>query len=109
VKIRWVDTRSAARLAWSLWVACLGLVALALLLDFLHTHDILYDPWQTLKNYRLLYPIYAVLTGMLSLVYPTIGALIVSRLPKMGSRWYRGRGEVACFHRPRLCRRSCHA
>jgi signal transduction histidine kinase len=82
-----LGTRSAARLAWSLWVACLALIALALLLDFLHTEDILTYPWQTLKNYRLLYPIYAVLTGALSLVYPTIGALIVSRLPRNPIGW----------------------
>src|SRR5215212_7352906 len=43
--------------------------------------------WHTNSNYRLLYPIYAVLTGMLSLVYPTIGALIVSRLPRNPIGW----------------------
>jgi signal transduction histidine kinase len=82
-----LNTRSAVRLAWSLWAACLALIALALLLDFLHTEDILAYPWQTLKNSRLLYPIYAVLTGALSLVYPTIGALIVSRLPRNPIGW----------------------
>jgi hypothetical protein len=87
VKIRWVEQRCAARLAWSVWVACLALGALALLLDFLHTEDILTYPWQTLRNDRLLYPIYAVLTGALSLVYPTIGALIVSRLPRNPIGW----------------------
>ena len=87
MKHRWVEHRSAARLAWSLWVACLALIALAILFDFLHTEDILTYPWQTLRNYRLLYPIYAVLTGALSLVYPTIGALIVSRLPRNPIGW----------------------
>jgi signal transduction histidine kinase len=82
-----LTTRSAVRLAWSLWVACLALLALALLLDFLHTNDILTYPWQTLRNYRLLYPIFAVLTGMVSLVYPTIGALIVTRLPQNPIGW----------------------
>jgi signal transduction histidine kinase len=82
-----LNTRSAVRLAWSLWVACLALLALALLLDFLHTNDILTYPWQTLRNYRLLYPIFAVLTGMVSLVYPTIGALIVTRLPQNPIGW----------------------
>ncbi|MBA2715149.1 MAG: sensor histidine kinase [Rubrobacteraceae bacterium] len=87
MKIRWLEHRSAARLAWSLWVACLALIALALLLDFLHTDDILSYPWQTRSNGRALYPVYAVLTGMVSLVYPTIGALIVSRLPKNPIGW----------------------
>ena len=80
-------SRRAVRLAWSMWAACVALLALALLLDFLHTDDILTYPWQTLKNYRLLYPIYAVLTGMVSLVYPTIGAVIVTRLPQNPIGW----------------------
>jgi len=82
-----LNTRSAVRLAWSLWVACVALLALALLLDFLRTEDILSYPWQTRRNDRSLYPGYAVLTGMVSLVYPTIGALIVSRLPKNPVGW----------------------
>ena len=40
-----------------------------------------------LSNRRFVYPIYAVLTGVLSLVYPTIGALIVSRLPRNPIGW----------------------
>ncbi|MDQ3928385.1 MAG: hypothetical protein M3328_04460, partial [Chloroflexota bacterium] len=87
MKIRWVEHRSAARLAWSLWIACLALLALALLLDFLQTEDITSAPWQLHRNYRLLYPLFAVLTGMMSLVYPTIGALIVTRLPKNPIGW----------------------
>src|SRR5215212_10436269 len=82
-----MSARSATRLAWSLWVACLVLIALALSLDFLHTDDILTDPWSMLSNHRFVYPIYAVLTGALSLVYPTIGALIVSRLPRNPIGW----------------------
>ena len=81
MKVRWVERTDAVRLAWSLWAACLALLALALLLDFLRTGMFVSDPWQVLSNDRVLYPIYAVLTGLLSLVYPTIGALIVSRLP----------------------------
>jgi len=82
-----MSARSAVRLAWWLWVACVGLIALALLLDFLQTKDILSDPWEVRMHERSLYPLYAVLTGMLSLVYPTIGALIVSRLPKNPIGW----------------------
>jgi hypothetical protein len=82
-----LNAHSAVRLAWSLWVACLVLLALALLLDFLRTDDILSYPWQIRINDRTLYPIFAVLTGMLSLVYPTMGALIVSRLPQNPIGW----------------------
>ena len=82
-----MSPRAAARLAWSLWVACVALLALALLLDFLHTEDILSYPWQIRINHMFLYPMYTVVTGMLSLVYPTIGALIVSRLPTNPIGW----------------------
>src|SRR5215204_7123517 len=82
-----MNARTATRLAWSLWVACLVLIALALLLDFLLTDDILSYPWQIRINHRILYPIYTVLTGMLALVYPTIGALIASRLPRNPIGW----------------------
>jgi two-component system NarL family sensor kinase len=82
-----MKTRTATRLAWSLWVVCVALIALALLLDFLRTDMFLSDPWQVLSNNRFVYPIYAVLTGMLSLVYPTIGALIVLRLPRNPIGW----------------------
>jgi signal transduction histidine kinase len=82
-----LNTHSAVRLAWSLWVTCLVLLALALILDFLRTDDILSYPWQIRSNFRMLYPIFAVLTGMVSLVYPTIGALIVSRLPRNPIGW----------------------
>jgi len=64
-----------------------ALLALALLLDFLHTEDILSYPWQIRINHMFLYPMYTVVTGMLSLVYPTIGALIVSRLPTNPIGW----------------------
>ncbi|MDQ3496660.1 MAG: hypothetical protein M3514_03935 [Actinomycetota bacterium] len=87
MNIRWVEHWSAARLAWSLWVACVALIALALLLDSLLNHDILAYPWQVRSNDRALYPIYAILTGIVSLVYPTIGALIVSRLPRNPIGW----------------------
>ncbi len=74
-------------MAWSLWVACVALIVLALLLDSLLHHDILSYPWQVRSNDRALYPIYAILTGIVSLVYPTIGALIVSRLPRNPLGW----------------------
>jgi two-component system NarL family sensor kinase len=82
-----MSARTATRLAWSLWVACLVLIGLALLLDSLLTEAFLTAPWHVLSNRKFVYPGYAVLTGMVSLVYPTIGALIVSRLPRNPIGW----------------------
>jgi len=64
-----------------------ALIALALLLDSLLNHDILSYRWQVRSHDRALYPLYAILTGIVSLVYPTIGALIVSRLPRNPIGW----------------------
>jgi hypothetical protein len=85
-----MSTHSAARLAWSLWVACVVLIALALLLDFLLRDDIfsnarIVDRIHHISQVRSL--ILAVLTGVLSLVNPTIGALVVSRLPRNPIGW----------------------
>ena len=82
-----LSTHAATRLAWSLWVACVVLIALSLVLDFLRTDMFVSYSWQIRIHNRSLYPLYAVLTGMLSLVYPTIGALIVSRLPRNPIGW----------------------
>ena len=49
------STRGAVRLAWSLWVVCVALIALALLLDFLLTDDILSYPWQIRINHSRTY------------------------------------------------------
>ena len=70
----------AAWLAWSLWAVCVVLIALALLLDFL-TDDVPVSPGERLD------PGLAVLAGMLSLAYPTVGALIASRLPTNPIGW----------------------
>src|SRR5215203_1719699 len=87
-----MSRRTAAWLAWSLCAACVALIALALLLDFL-TADVpgccggslgpsLDVLWGLLSQTgETLGPGLAVLTGVLSLAYPTVGALIVSRLP----------------------------
>jgi hypothetical protein len=56
------------------------LIALALLLDFL-TDDVPVSPGERLD------PGLAVLAGMLSLAYPTVGALIASRLPTNPIGW----------------------
>ena len=69
-----ISARTATWLAWSLWVACVVLIALALLLDFL-------TDYVPLLSGERLGPGLAVLAGVLSLAYPTVGALIASRLP----------------------------
>jgi hypothetical protein len=73
-------SRTATRLAWSLWALCVALIALTLVLDFL-TEDVL-----ALSPGRER-PGLAVLTGVISLAYPTVGALIASRLPSNPIGW----------------------
>ena len=76
-----ISTRTAARLAWSLWAMCVGLMSLAFLLEFF-TYDA-----SPLTNVDELIPAFAVPIGVLSLGYPTIGAVIISRLPKNPIGW----------------------
>src|SRR5215208_3164652 len=76
-----IRARTATRLAWSLWVVCVALISLALLLQFI-THDIMLN-WPQER----LGPGLAVLTGVLSLTFPTVGALIVARLPTNPVGW----------------------
>ena len=78
-----MSRRTATWLACSLWVVCVALIALALLLDFL-TADVPLQPGERLLR---LGPGLAVLTGVLSLAYPTVGALIASRLPTNPIGW----------------------
>jgi hypothetical protein len=68
--------RTAAWLAWSLWTGCVALLGLALFLDFL-TDEVL-PPGPPGERPG---PALAVLTGVLSLAFPTVGALIAARLP----------------------------
>jgi MFS family permease len=74
------SVRTAGRLAWSLFAACAVLIAFALSLDFLT------DPVPLLPEERL-DPGLAVLAGVLSLVYPTVGALVASRFPSNPIGW----------------------
>jgi hypothetical protein len=71
-----VSTRAASWLAWSLWAVCVALIGLALLLDFLTDEMVRVG----LSGERP-GPGIALLTGVLSLAFPTVGALIASRLP----------------------------
>jgi hypothetical protein len=77
-----MSRRTAAWLAWSLWAVCVVLITLALILDFL-TGEVI--P-QGVPGERPS-PAFAVLTGVLSLAFPTVGALIASRLPTNPIGW----------------------
>ena len=77
-----MSSRTAAWLAWSLWAVCVVLIGLALALDFLTGGGIPAGlPGQRLG------PAFALLTGVLSLASPTVGALIASRLPTNPIGW----------------------
>ena len=78
-----MSRRTAAWLAWSLCAVCVALIGLALLLDFL-TGEVVLPP--DLRGLRP-GPTFAVLTGVLSLAFPTVGALIASRLPTNPIGW----------------------
>jgi hypothetical protein len=67
--------RTAAWLAWSLWAVCVVLITLALVLDFMTEESSL------VEGGLRYYPGFAVLTWVLSLAYPAVGALIASRYP----------------------------
>ena len=75
-----MNRRTASWLAWSLWAVCVALIALALFLDFLSA-DAPVRPQERLG------PGLTVLRGVLALVYPTVGALIASRLPTNPIGW----------------------
>ena len=90
--------RAAAWLAWSLCALCTVLITLALVLDFmteefpLEISGFRYDPG------------FAVLTGVLSLAYPAVGALIASRLPANPIGWiFCGTGLIYATQRFTIC------
>ena len=76
-----MSCRTAAWVAWSVLAVCVVLITLTLVLDFtteelpLEVGGFRYDPG------------FAVLTGVLSLAYPAVGALIASRLPTNPIGW----------------------
>jgi hypothetical protein len=72
--------RTASWLAWSLCAVCVALIALAFLLNFV-TDIVPVQPEERPD------PGVAVLSGVLSLVFSTVGALIASRLPANPVGW----------------------
>src|SRR5215203_4646366 len=85
--------RTAAWLAWSLCAVCVVLIGLALLLDFLTDTSVIHAGYfQSAYEERGLLPgdadpTLVVITGVLSLAYPMVGALIASRLPTNPIGW----------------------
>jgi hypothetical protein len=77
-----MSRRTATWLAWALGAVCVALIGLALLLDFLTSEVIPAGVPGERPG-----PAFAVLTGVLSLAYPTVGALIASRLPTNPIGW----------------------
>jgi signal transduction histidine kinase len=76
--------RTATWLAWSMCAVCVALIALALFpifLDFV-TPESIHLPLEGRPSSG-----FAVLTGVLSLAYPMVGALIASRLPSNPIGW----------------------
>jgi hypothetical protein len=71
-----MSTRTAALLAWSLWALCGALAVLAVLLDF-------YTPPVPARHG----PNFEVLAGVPLLVYPTVGAFLVSHRPNSPVGW----------------------
>jgi hypothetical protein len=69
-----MGARTAAWLAWSVWALCVALAVLSVLLD-------LYIPSARQP------PNFTVLAGVPLLMYPTIGAFVVSRRPKNAVGW----------------------
>ena len=76
-----MSRRTAAWLAWSLWAVCVVLITLALMLDFR------VEEYSLIEAGLRYSPGFAVLTGVLSLAFPAVGALIASRLPTNPIGW----------------------
>src|SRR5215218_8545889 len=79
-----MSRRTAAWLAWSVCAVCVALIVLTLSLDFF-TDDSFTSSGLVLSQRPG--PAFAVLTGMLSLVFPAVGAIIASRLPTNPIGW----------------------
>ena len=67
-----MSRRTAAWLGWPLWAVCMALIALSLLLDFL-------TPNVGLPTGLRPDPSLAVLTGIFSLAYPTVGEALTGQ------------------------------
>ena len=83
-----MSRRTAAWLAWSVCAVCVALIVLALSLDFFTVDS--FTGGGSISWVKLPLrpgPAFAVLTGMLSLVYPAVGAIIASRLPTNPIGW----------------------
>src|SRR5215208_2476613 len=90
-----MSRRTAAWLAWSLCALCVVLMGLALLLSFLAGELSEVCHGAEPEVCRSVFPqlhldkdqVFALLAAVLSLAYPTVGALIASRLPTNPIGW----------------------
>jgi hypothetical protein len=71
-----MSRRAASWLAWSLWALCVALFASAVLLDFFNPSVPTSDG-----------PIFDLYIAIPLLAYPTVGAIVASRLPKNLVGW----------------------
>src|SRR5919112_868583 len=79
-----MSRRTAGWLAWSVCAVCLALIGLTLSLDFFTDDSFTSSGFAFSRSPGLAF---AVLMGMLSLVFPAVGALIASRLPTNPIGW----------------------
>ena len=82
-----MSRRTAAWLAWSVCAVCVALIVLTLSLDFFTDDSLTSSVPRSFVFSQSPGPAFAVLTGMLSLAFPTVGALIASRLPANPIGW----------------------
>ena len=68
--------RTAAWMAWSVWVLCVGLIASAVVLDFFNSSV-------PTKGF----PFFDLYIGIALLAYPTVGAIVASRRPNNLVGW----------------------
>src|SRR5215204_7560705 len=82
-----MSRRTAAWLAWSVCAVCVALIVLTLSLDFFTDDSLTSSVPRSFVFSQSPGPAFAVLTGMLSLVFPAVGAIIASRLPTNPIGW----------------------
>src|SRR5215218_5934495 len=73
-----MSRRAAALLAWSIWVLYVALLGFTWLLDLLTPPIPAREEWPLLLN---------MLYALLTLTYPTVGALVASRRPENPIGW----------------------
>jgi hypothetical protein len=86
--------RTAAWMAWSVWVLCAALIASAVVLDFFNSSV----PTKGFPNFDLY-------IGIALLAYPTVGAIVASRRPTTSLAGF-SVGWVSCLGLASLPKRT---